>query len=122
MFKFVARYYETPIAEARLAIEQITTLSDVKNNEAIIDKMKNPKLERSLIVLVDFFESVAACVEARACDEAVACFAVKSDARATIDTFWPVFQVWKKTWGPDPVARTTVFVKNCETTSKWWYW
>jgi hypothetical protein len=123
MFTFLARYYDRPIANARRSVERLTyddktnkRLNEpgVNKDAVIINFARETGIEPDLMIIVDYFNSVEACIDAEACDRTVACSELKSEAQALMYTFSPVFQKWKVDWGSDPLQKITKFVDRCE--------
>ena len=124
-FELVQRYYQEPVVSARRVIEQMwfngannERLNRAKGGAAkekvIVETLdRTPTGPQSLLILLDFFQGVAACVDSRACDDVVACSIFRLDARAIDDTYAAIFQRWQNSWGAEPNAAVKRFVSGC---------
>lgn len=123
MFTFMQRYYEGPVADARKKVEAIwlddsnnAQLDAAKNdkNKTIVAIVKKSGAVEDLSTLVDFFESLATCVNIGVCDHDIACAMFKSDAAGIDDTYAAIFEDQKRVWGRYPNEKTKIFVASCQ--------
>jgi hypothetical protein len=82
----------------------------------ITELVKEQKLDRSALLITDFFVQVKTCIEGNVCDRKLACSLFADQIKAFHNNFNNLFESWRAQWGENFLAPSyDYFGKNCKT-------
>src|SRR5947209_1119550 len=125
--EFQSRYSTGDVAAAHLDLD-LLLLSPA--NKKMLDQAVDPsskitefvqanKLERSVLVMTDFYSQLTTCVQQGICQLETACAVFKSRVYAHRNNFYDLVEIWDKEWGTKLMEPNFVYFRDNCAAKRW---